>query len=239
VNPRQTTAGRSGCPGFLAADLAGTHPASSGAAPVGSADHQLPRLGAIPYHLEHGTDPGGAGVRALQEAQDYCVCMGFYPAAVEYGYRGLDLVDSLARPSDWWMLVVALGLALSVLSRTREALELYDQARLNSANPKVHMAAAYSTAMLYARHNEPAERDESKAKSWLNSAIATASLLGDRVERAFQSAFYRNGCHSSNRLPSGSTAQPNRPNWVSPISSITSAPPTRSCASIASRSSTR
>jgi tetratricopeptide (TPR) repeat protein len=164
-----------------------------GAAETAAADDQLPGLGAVPFHLEHGTDPGGAGVRALESAQDYCVCMGFYDAAAEYGYRGLALVDPRAQPEDWWMLVVALGLALSVLSRTREALELYDQARLYSANPKVHMAAAYSTAMLYTRHNEPEERDEFKAKSWLNSAIATASLIGDRVDRAFQSAFYRNG----------------------------------------------
>jgi tetratricopeptide (TPR) repeat protein len=167
--------------------------AEPGAAEPGAADERSLRLGAIPYHLEHGTDPGGAGVRALESAQDYCVCMGFYDAAAEYGYRGLALVDPKSQPADWWMLVVALGLALSVLSRTREALGLYDQARLHSTNPKVHMAAAYSTAMLFTRHNEPEERDEIKAKSWLNSAIATASLIDDRVERAFQGAFYRNG----------------------------------------------
>ena len=31
------------------------------------------------------------------------------------------------------------------------------------------------------------------AKAWLNSAIATASLLADPVDRAFQGAFYKNG----------------------------------------------
>jgi hypothetical protein len=38
------------------------------------------------------------------------------------------------------------------------------------------MAAAYSTAMLYTRHNDPEDRSDQIAKAWLNSAIATASL---------------------------------------------------------------
>jgi tetratricopeptide (TPR) repeat protein len=151
------------------------------------------RLGAVPYHLARGTDPAGAGAQALQFAQDHCVCMGFYSAAVELGQEGLWIVDPATQHELWWKFVVELGLALSVLSRTHEALRLYDTARLLSADPAVHMAAAYSTAMLYTRHNDPAERDEKKAKAWLNSAIATASLISGRADRAFQSAFYRNG----------------------------------------------
>ena len=150
-------------------------------------------VGAVPYHLERGTDPAGAGARCVRAAQDYCVRMGFYEAAAELGYRGLALVDPAIHPDRWWGLAVGQGLALSVLSRTHEALALYDQARLHSVSPEVHMAAAYSTAMLYTRHNDPEERDEIKAKAWLNSAIATASLIADPGERAFQSAFYRNG----------------------------------------------
>ena len=37
------------------------------------------------------------------------------------------------------------------------------------------------------------DRNDQIAKAWLNSAIATASLLPDPSERAFQSAFYKNG----------------------------------------------
>jgi tetratricopeptide (TPR) repeat protein len=150
-------------------------------------------LGAIPYHLERGCDPRGAGVKALYDAQDRCLCLGFYSAVVEYGYRGIDLVDWRQDEEQWWMFVIELGLALSILSRTSEAQELYDQARVRSSNPTVHMAAAYSTAMLYTRHNDEENRDDQIAKAWLNSAIATASLLSDRSERAFQSAFYKNG----------------------------------------------
>jgi len=151
------------------------------------------RLGAIPYHLAHGEDPAGAGARALQFALDYCVCSGFYWAAADHGQTGLGLVDPQRQKEFWWKFVLELGLAYSILSLTHEALELYDQARLLSIDPAVHMKTAYSTAMLYTRHNEPEERDEKKAKAWLNSAIATASLLPDPADRAFQSAFYRNG----------------------------------------------
>ena len=48
------------------------------------------------------------------------------------------------------------------------------------------------------------------------------------------------GCQSSTRFPSGSVTQPNRPTpSMSAVSSATSAPLRRSCASIASRSRTR
>jgi tetratricopeptide (TPR) repeat protein len=158
-----------------------------------ASDEKLPPLGALPYHLEHGRDPAGAGARALRAAQDYCIVMGFYEAAADYGQRGLALTDAVVQPELWWKFVVAQGLALSVLGRTKAALALYDQARRTSVDPNVHMAAAYSTAMLYTRHNDPAERDQDKAKAWLNSAIAMASLIANPSDRAFQGAFYRNG----------------------------------------------
>jgi tetratricopeptide (TPR) repeat protein len=163
------------------------------AAELAQLDCQSWRLGAIPFHLERGTDPAGAGVQALYSAQDYCLCLGFYPAVVDYGFRALEIIDPKQQPDLWWMVTIELTLALSILSRTRQAEQLYDRARLLSTDPTVHMAAAYSTAMLYTRHNDPEDRDEEKAKAWLNAAIATASLIADPSERAFQSAFYQNG----------------------------------------------
>ena len=159
------------------------------ASQLGAADQQSLRLGAVPYHLERGSDPGGAGAQALYAAGDYCLCMGFYTAVVDYGYRGLGLFDWREQEDLWWMFTIELTLALSILSRTTEAEELYDQARLRSTKPTVHVAAAYSTAMLYTRHNDPEDRNDQVAKAWLNSAIATASLIADPSERAFQSAF--------------------------------------------------
>ena len=102
------------------------------AAELEAMNEQSLLVGSVPYHLEHGTDPAGAGVRGLRAAQDYCVRMGFYAAAAELGYRGLALVDPAIHPDRWWSLAAGQSLALSVLSRTDEALALYDQARLHS-----------------------------------------------------------------------------------------------------------
>lgn len=150
-------------------------------------------LGAVPYHLERGTDPAGAALPVLLAAADHCLVNGFYDAVVDYGARAFALLEGTGNDTLWWKFAVKQGLALSILSRTREAEEIYDRARLLSTDPAVHMACSYSTAMLYTRHNDPADRDEKKAKALLNGAVATASLLPDRVERAFQSAFYKNG----------------------------------------------
>ena len=51
------------------------------------------RLGAIPYHLERGSDPHGAGVDALKFAIDHCSLMGFYAATVDLTRRLRPLVD--------------------------------------------------------------------------------------------------------------------------------------------------
>ncbi|WP_042372107.1 tetratricopeptide repeat protein [Streptacidiphilus neutrinimicus] len=156
-------------------------------------DQDSLRIGALAHHREHGSDPAEAGVRAVFHAMDHCLCLGFYAACVEYGMRGIALVDPAAEHDRWWAFAKGATLALSILGRTEEAELMDDQARYNSVKPGVHMNAAYSTAMLYTRHNDMERRDQRKAKSWLNSAIATASLIEDPHERAFQSAFYRNG----------------------------------------------
>ncbi|MEU3464266.1 tetratricopeptide repeat protein [Streptomyces sp. NPDC006733] len=163
------------------------------AAELAEQDDESLRLGAIAHHLEHGSDPGEAGVHAVFHAMDHCLCNGFYEACVDYGRRGLALVDPRTEHDRWWAFTKGVTLCLSILGRTYEAEKLDDQARLNSVKPAVHMAAAYNTAMLYTRHNDPEDRDEFKAKAWLNSAIATASLIENRSDRAFQSAFYKNG----------------------------------------------
>ena len=163
------------------------------AAELADLDCQSWRLGAIPFHLERGTDPAGAGLQALYAALGYCLDLGFYPSVVDYGCRALEIVDPNQQPDMWWMVTTDLTLALSILSRTRQAEQLYDQARVLSTDPTVHMAAAYGTAMLYTHYNDPGGRDEERAKAWLNSAVATASLIADPRERAFQTAVYQNG----------------------------------------------
>ncbi len=163
------------------------------AAEVEALDEESLRVGALAHHREHGSDPGEAGVLAVFHAMDHCLCLGFYEACVDYGRRGIRLVDPKTEHDRWWAFVKGTTLALSILGRTEEAELMDDQSRLNSTKPGVHTNAAYSTAMLYTRHKDPEQRDQRKAKAWLNAAIATASLIEDRHERAFQSAFYRNG----------------------------------------------
>ena len=151
------------------------------------------RLGALPYHLERGSDPGGAGVEALRWAQTRSKYLGFYQAAVEFGRRGLALLDAQQRPSDWWEFTRDTAVALAAAGRPEESATVQDEARRTSADPVVHMKLAYETGMLYARHFPEAKRDPGQARAWVNQAIAIASLLEDPGERTFFSVFNRNG----------------------------------------------
>ncbi|SDR33249.1 tetratricopeptide repeat protein [Thermostaphylospora chromogena] len=149
------------------------------------------RLGAIPFHREHGTDPEGAGAEALWTAVDHCVREGFLHAVVELGVRGLELT---AEDSDlWWRFLQRTATAMAGVNRHDDARRLWDRARRASTRPAVHAAAAYGTAMLDARHPDPAQRDLDRAMGWINEAIAISTLLPDPQDRAFKLGFDRNG----------------------------------------------
>ncbi len=151
------------------------------------------QTGAIAYHAEHGTDPQGVGVAALQWAQAHCNYLGFYQSAAEYGMRGLRLVDPVSQRKTWWRFSLETGVCLATGGRAAEAEALHDQTRMLSTDPVIHMKLAYETAMLYARHYDDDRRDPDRARAWVNEAIAIASWLQDPHERAFYSVFYRNG----------------------------------------------
>lgn len=151
------------------------------------------RLGALAYHLERGSERRTAGVAALIRAHERCKYLGLYGTAVEYGRRGLALVDPDEQPQEWWELTRGTGVSLAAGGRPDESAELQDAARRASLDPTVHMKLAYETAMLYARHHAPAKRDPELARAWVNQAIAIASLLEDPAERTFFSVFNRNG----------------------------------------------
>ncbi|WP_405140581.1 tetratricopeptide repeat protein [Sphaerisporangium sp. NBC_01403] len=148
-------------------------------------------FGAIPYHREHGSDPSGAGVEALWTALDHCMREGFLEAAADFGLRGLRLVAPDA--GRWWNLIQGTATALAGLGRREEARELYERARRTSLDAEVHSASAYGTAMLDARHPDPAKRDLGRAQGWINEAIAISTLLPDRSVRAFKLGFDLNG----------------------------------------------
>ncbi len=151
------------------------------------------RLGAIPFHREHGGDPAGSGAEALRFALDYCIDMGFYDATVDFGERGRAVIDWAEQAGAWWAFTTKMTTSFAALGRPEEAERLYDEVRAVSTNPKAHMQAAYATAMLYTRHHNPERRDHSQALSWINEAIAISSLLPGAEERAFNTVFHHNG----------------------------------------------
>ena len=150
-------------------------------------------LGAVPYHRERGSDPAGAGVRALRHAVDWCVDLGYYDAVVDFATRGRALADQDTDPKNWSQFITKLTTALSALGRPEDALALYDVVRAETTKPEMHMLAAYATAMLYTRHLPEDRRDHRLARAWVNQAIAIAGILRDRKQSVFDTAFNRNG----------------------------------------------
>lgn len=151
------------------------------------------RLGAIPFHREHGSDRSSAGADALEHALNYCLDMGFYDATVSFGERGRAVIDWLAQPGLYWTFTTKMTTALAALGRPAEAHALYDEARALSANPLLHMQAAYATAMLYTRHYEDERRDHEAALRWINEAIGISTMIAVPADRAFNTVFNENG----------------------------------------------
>ncbi|MFI7109961.1 tetratricopeptide repeat protein [Nonomuraea sp. NPDC050227] len=131
------------------------------------------------------------GADELWALVDRCMREGFLHAAAELGQLGLARTEP-GEPA-WWRFAQRTATALGGLGRVQEARELWDRARAASQDPVVHAAAAYGTAMLDARHPDPAQRDLGRARRWLNEAIAISGLLPDPLERAFKLGFDRNG----------------------------------------------
>ncbi|MFJ2780672.1 tetratricopeptide repeat protein [Kitasatospora sp. NPDC087315] len=150
-------------------------------------------LGAVPYHREHGSDVLGTGLPALAEAMDACMLLGFYDATLDLCRRGRALCDPERHPEAWWHFTGKMPTSLSALGRADEAEAICDEARARSRNPAVHIQCAYATAMLFTRHRAPDRRDHDRALGWINEAIALASLLPDRRQRAFNTVFHNNG----------------------------------------------
>jgi tetratricopeptide (TPR) repeat protein len=150
-------------------------------------------LGAVPYHLERGSNPSGDGAAAIRAAQLRCKSLGLYHAAAELGERGRRLVDVETRAELWWDITGDMTTSLAAIGRAEEAEAYYDELRTVTTDPEHHMHLAYGTAMLYARHYGDERRDPRRARAWLNLAVAISSHLPDPKERAFYTVFNRNG----------------------------------------------
>ena len=173
------------------AERARLHDARAGELERGT--EEASRLGAVPYHRERGSDPARAGAAAVKRALDHCYGLAFHHASASLGRRGRALTTAGDPGGMWWAFARKEAMSLALLGRAAEAERLYDEARAASGDPAVHHAAAYATAMLYARYHEPGDRDYAKARAWVNESLAIASLLPDRFDRAFHQLFYRNG----------------------------------------------
>jgi len=151
------------------------------------------RLGAIPYHREHGTDPAGAGFDALHYALEHCVLMGFYHATLDLGERCAALADWKDRPERRWRVTAKVCTALTAIGRADEAATEYELARMGTTLPSVHIQSAYGHAMLHTRYYDQDRRDHRRALAWINTAIALSSLLPAEEGRLFTLTFQENG----------------------------------------------
>ncbi|MFJ8623219.1 tetratricopeptide repeat protein [Kitasatospora sp. NPDC093550] len=149
-------------------------------------------LGAIPYHLEHGSDREAAA-DAFLDAAEYLVSMGFYHALLDVAGRGTALMDPAEEPRKYWLLGTKVTTALAILGRPEEAERRYIELRAMFDQPMLHIFSGYALAMLYTRYYPAAHRDHQLAKAHLHNVLAMASLLPDHDQRVFQSVFNRNG----------------------------------------------
>lgn len=147
-------------------------------------------LGAIPYHLELGDDPAGAGAEALHHVLEYCFDAGFYDAAVDAAERGLRLITRETQPELHSRFTLRLVSALSSLGRVEEALAHVHAHKRVTTCADDQMQLSYALAMLYTR--QPGTADPWAALEWANTAIALADTNPDAGQRAFHGAFMRN-----------------------------------------------
>ena len=148
------------------------------------------RTGAIAYHREHGSDPGGAGSRALAAAQRYCVETGFSAAVIDLGTRGRAITDPVRDATRFYDITAQVASALVPFGRLDQSMELYLELRRRYTLPKIHMTTSYAIAMLYTRFLQP--RDHEAAIQWQNNAAAIASILPDACERLVYGVFQDN-----------------------------------------------
>jgi tetratricopeptide (TPR) repeat protein len=149
-------------------------------------------LGAIPYHLEHGSDPAAARA-ACEEAIFYCYGMAFYDIGLDYARRLVALQPPDADPEDVITAQTFICQALAMLDKPEQTEPMYYDFLTRSEHPKRHMNFSYALAMLYTRRYGPEQKDHHLALAHVNTAIAFASVLPDPGDRAFHGVFMNNG----------------------------------------------
>jgi tetratricopeptide (TPR) repeat protein len=149
------------------------------------------RLGAIPYHLERGEEPGQA-LEWLVEGQNRTFREGFYAAALDLGRRGRALLNWSDDPKTHNYLTKRVIAGLTYLGRCDEAVKVIDEHRLTTTEVAEQMNDAYMMAMIYTRHLPPDQIDQDLALAWINTALALAEGAPTPEKHAFYTAFMRN-----------------------------------------------
>jgi len=162
------------------------------AAELAARDEWSWQLGAVPYHLEHGSEPGAAGGPALLKAADHCLYLGFYHIVIDYAARVRAVVDPDTDRERYWTATMKMATALAVTGCGEQAVSAHVELRSRYTVPMIHMRCCYALAMLYTRYHSPQHKDYQLAKAYVNTAIVVASLLPDPEQRAFHTAFQQN-----------------------------------------------
>lgn len=149
------------------------------------------QLGAIPYHLENGSDPSSA-LPWFVEGQNQAFREGCYEAALDLGRRGRRLAPWSDNPKIHNYLTKRVIGALTYLSRCEEAMEVIVEHRLTTTEISEQMNDAYMMAMIYTRHLPKEQLDQDQALAWVNTALTIADAELDPIKRAFYRAFMRN-----------------------------------------------
>ena len=86
------------------------------------------RLGAVPFHLERGSDSGLA-VAALSEALDHCLQAGFYDATIDFADRISRIIDWDTAPEASWLVTASAASAMVAPKTTRSIFAQWIAAR--------------------------------------------------------------------------------------------------------------
>ncbi len=149
--------------------------------------------GALPWHLERGSDPDRA-VEALETALNQCIDLGFYDATVDVAYRGRALLGHPTRDlARWWVFTTKATTSLAALGRAEEVEPLYVEILEHTSDPMLHLQAGYARAMLYTRHLPEPQKDHARARRLMNQTLAYSMMIADPKERVFQMVFNSNG----------------------------------------------
>jgi len=165
-----------------------------GAAVEASGEYSL-RLGALPYHRLHGTDPLIQAWPLYAQAEGYCMSMGYYHAVLECLDRLEELVSQGNSRHGHFEQHAGLrrGQILGLMGDSAGSEASYLATLALTRVPRDVISLQYALGMLYTRWQHPARRDHHLATTYLNTAVALASQLEEPADRAFYTAFMSNG----------------------------------------------